>query len=473
MESTLTTKTEGGQQYHSQDETCVGDISWTPEEERKVVRKVDLRLIPTVWLMFVISWMDRSNLGNAKIAGLNADLHLSSTDYSLAIITFYSRPGPVGYAFCGPLSNLIITRVRPSIYFAGLMMVWGIATCCMGAVKTFPQLLVLRIIVGIFEGGLTPGVYFVISSWYVPAEQAKRAAFVLSAVLLGGAFGGIIAGAVTGGLEGRYGIRGWRWLFIVEGIITIIWAMIAGFILPDFPATCRHFTPEEKRIATSRLRNCGTNIGDNQSDGPRLGKVQSIKLALSDWRTWGVAGGIGLCGCATVLPYFYPTLVNGLGYKEHVTAQYMTVPIWAVAFVCALSSGFIADRIPNHRAAFIAGWSGFAAIISIVVCVVEEYKARYILLIFQGCGVWTCISLGVAVATTTFQDMRPEVRAISVSLPQAVGNAANIYGAYLFPQEHAPRYLAGFVVITVTLAAGSLLFALVDLGLSRRRKVLA
>lgn len=164
----------------------------------------------------------------------------------------------------------------------------------MGAVKTFPQLLVLRIIVGIFEGGLTPGVYFVISSWYVPAEQAKRAAFVLSAVLLGGAFGGIIAGAVTGGLEGRYGIRGWRWLFIVEGIITIIWAMIAGFILPDFPATCRHFTPEEKRIATSRLRNCGTNIGDNQSDGLRLGKVQSIKLALSDWRTWGVAGGIGV-----------------------------------------------------------------------------------------------------------------------------------------------------------------------------------
>jgi MFS family permease len=199
----------------------------------------------------------------------------------------------VGYLIFGPPSNLLVARLRPSIYLPCLMVVWGTCTCCMAAVKTYPQLLVLRILTGIAEAGFTPGLYFLLSCWYVPKEQGKRGAVVFSAALVGGAFGGIVAGTVTGGLEGAHGIRGWRWLFIIEGVVTIGSAILASFILPDFPSTCRRFTVREKEIANARLTLVGTAT-QQYSGMPPLGKVESITLAVKDWRTWAMTGMLGV-----------------------------------------------------------------------------------------------------------------------------------------------------------------------------------
>ncbi|KAK4182616.1 putative MFS transporter [Podospora australis] len=441
-------------------------VSWDPEEERKLVRKVDIRLFPTAWIMFLISWMDRSNLGNAKMAGLSHDLGLSSSDYSMSIIVFY-----FGYVVCAPLSNTLLVRTKPSIYLAGLMLLWGISTCGMAAIQTYPQLLVLRVFVGIFESGLAPAMYFMISSWFVPEEQAKRGALFMSSAMLGGGFGGIIAGAVTDALEGKHGIRGWRWLFLVEGVITVGWALVAGYLLPDFPPTCHYITEHQRVIALRRLRNAGVEMEGkawNRSD--RIGIVKSVLLALSDWRTWAVSTGVTLSGCATVLPYFYPTLVTELGYKDRVKAQYMTVPIWAAAFICTLVTGVCADRIPGYRALFMAGWLIVGCALTAVVCNVYDHLARYVVLIFQAGSVWSAITLGIALETTTFKDMRPEVRAVAVSIPGALGNAGNIYGAYLFPAEHAPKYLMGFGVITGTLGGAAVIFAAIQVLLRKKQR---
>ena len=94
------------------------------------------------------------------------------------------------------------------------MTLWGIATCCMAAVRTYEQLVALRTIVGILEAGFAPGILLILSSWYKKNEQSKRFALYISAAVLSGAFGGLLAGAITGGLEGAHGIRGWRWLFV-------------------------------------------------------------------------------------------------------------------------------------------------------------------------------------------------------------------------------------------------------------------
>ena len=153
--------------------------------------------------------MDRTNIGNAKVAGMTADLGMDSNQYSISLVVFF-----ITYVLFEVPSNLILSKTRPSIFLPTIMVLWGTATCCMAKVQTFGQLVALRVIIGVLEAGFAPGILLILSSWYKKAEQSKRFAVYISAAVLSGAFGGIIAGAITGGLEGRYGIRGWRWLFV-------------------------------------------------------------------------------------------------------------------------------------------------------------------------------------------------------------------------------------------------------------------
>ncbi|KAJ9656246.1 hypothetical protein H2198_005097 [Neophaeococcomyces mojaviensis] len=423
------------------------NVSWTPEEEKRVLWKIDLLLLPNIWIMYLLSYMDRTNIGNAKIAGMADDLHLSSGQYSIMLVVFF-----VGYVIFEPPSNMILVRVRPSRYLPTLMICWGILTCVMAAVKDFKHLVALRVIIGLFEAGFAPGVLLLISSWYKKEEQSRRFAIFISAAILSGAFGGLLAGAISGGLEGAHGIRGWRWLFIVEGVATVGWAFIAIFILPDFPLTSKRLTPRERQIASARLREDGVTV--RNADGGNVGKRQSFWLALKDWRTWGFILGYMVIVGSSTLSYFYPTLVRGLGYTSVVQAQYMTVPIYAVAFVCTAVTGFFADKVPQWRGVIIAGWLTVSMITAIIVCAVYNFTARYALLIIMAAGLWSSNALSLSFASSTLGSMEPETRAVALALINAMGNLAQIYGAYLFPSDNAPKYLIGFGTISGLLGFG-------------------
>lgn len=169
------------------------------------------------------------------------------------------------------------------------MVLWGALTMCMALIKDYSHLVILRIFVGIIESGFAPGILLIISSWYKREEQSKRFAVYMSAAILSGAFGGLLAGAITGGLEGKYGIRGWRWLFIVEGAATVGWALIAGFILLDFPANSRGLTEREREIAIARLQDGG--VMTHTEGDERMGKRKSFWLAITDWRVGGLILG--------------------------------------------------------------------------------------------------------------------------------------------------------------------------------------
>ena len=169
-----------------------------------------------------------------------------------------------------------------------IMIVWGSLTCCMAAISSYHHLVVLRILVGIFEAGFAPGILLLISSWYKKNEQSTRFAVYISAAILSGAFGGLLAGAITEGLDGHLGLRGWRWLFIVEGAATIAFACCASFILLDFPATSRRLTERERYIAASRIE---AQHLDKTAPTQKLGKRQSIINAFKLWKTWGFIVG--------------------------------------------------------------------------------------------------------------------------------------------------------------------------------------
>jgi len=137
------------------------------------------------------------------------DLKMTSGQYSLSLVVFF-----ISYVVFEVPSNLVLSKTRPSVFFPIIMILWGAATCCMAAISSYKHLIALRSIVGILEAGFAPGILLNLSSWYKKNEQSKRFAVYISAAVLSGAFGGILAGAITGGLDGAHGLEGWRWLFV-------------------------------------------------------------------------------------------------------------------------------------------------------------------------------------------------------------------------------------------------------------------
>lgn len=205
------------------------------------------------------------------------------------IVKILGANSTVGYIAWAFVTNLILPRTRPSIYLPGIMLLWGVVTCGIGAAKTYPQLVVMRILVGALEAGLTPGMIFVFSCWYLPEEFGKRSSFFLTSAQIGGIFGGLTAGALMEDLEGVHGIRGWRWLFIVEGVVTIGVAIIAMFILPDYPGTCKKLTAEERDIAVQRLLRIGTLTKADSAS--KLGLKETMAAGFKEWKTYALGTG--------------------------------------------------------------------------------------------------------------------------------------------------------------------------------------
>ena len=348
------------------------------------------------------------------------------------------------------------------------MIVWGGLTCCMAAINDFEYLVVLRIFVGVFESGFAPGILLIISSWYKRTEQSLRFAIYISAAVLSGAFGGLLAGAISSGLEGVHGIRGWKWLFIVEGAATIGWAIVSAFILLDFPANSKSLTEREREIAIARLQ--AQDVTVRAASGSRVGKRNSFVAALADWRTWPLIVGYMVIVGSSTLSYFYPTLVKGLGYNSKQSAQYMTVPIYGVAFVCTLATGIFSDRIPDHRGVVIAGWLTVSLITAIIVCTVYNFTVRYAMLVIMAAGLWSANGLSLSYASSIFGDMEAEVRAVALALVNCMGNLAQIYGSYLFPEGDKPKYLMGFGTISGLLALGVCVYTLMHVLIQRCNK---
>lgn len=240
----------------------------------------------------------------------------------------------------------------------------------------------------------------------------------------------------------------------------------AVFILPDFPANTKRLTERERWIAIERLKS--SNVVVRTDPAEVMGKRESFVAALKDWRIWPlIVGYMSIVGSAT-LSYFYPTLVNGLGYTDKIIAQYMTIPIYAVAFVCTLATGYFSDKAVHLRGYIVTGWLGVALVTAIVVCAVYNYTIRYAMLVIMAAGLWSANGLSLSYASSTLGDMPAEVRAIGLALVNCMGNLASIYGSFLFPTEDSPKYLMGFGVISALLGVGMAAYCGLNIVVSRR-----
>lgn len=215
-------------------------------------------------------------------------------------------------------------------------------------------------------------------------------------------------------------------------------------------------TPRQREIAISRLEE---DSGHGQSEeNAHISSTKALIQAITSWKVWLMIAGYMVIVGSSTLSYFYPTLVAGLGYGA-VKAQFMVVPIYAVAFVCVGFTGYFGDKFPKQRGLIISGWLVSSLICAICICFVYGYTARYALLVIMAAGLWSTNGMALSYSASTFADMSRETRAVSLALVNALGNLAQIYGAYLFPEEDAPKYLLGFGVIAGMAGFGVIVYA--------------
>ncbi|KAI0012748.1 MFS general substrate transporter [Xylariaceae sp. FL0662B] len=330
--------------------------SWTAEEEAAVRRKLDWQIVPTVTLMYLLNFLDRINIGNARIQGLEKDVGLVGYQFNIATSIFY-----IVYSTTEVPSNIVLKRVGPRFYLPSLVVLFGIVSLATGFVNNFNQLCAVRALLGIFEGGIMPGIAFLLSSFYKREELYFRVGIYVSSASIAGSFGGLLAAGLTRIPEwGAAGARlhTWRNIFFFEGLITIIVGLLAPLALPQTPASAKSLTDREKWIATERI------LIEHKANPKEKVQPHHIKRAFFNINNWICAGGFFFVNISVQgLSVFMPTILRELGW-ESMTAQYFTVPVYAAAGTIAIAVGLISDKT-RMRGLYLAlftflGITGFA-----------------------------------------------------------------------------------------------------------------
>ncbi|GAB7346466.1 hypothetical protein MBLNU457_5157t1 [Dothideomycetes sp. NU457] len=402
------------------------------DAQRKLVRRQDLRIVPLSAGIYLLCYLDRSNIGNAKT--LNSDkkhdllsqTHMTNYQYTLALMIFL-----IAYALFEVPSNYMLKKIRPSRWIAFLMLSWGACTMGLGGSKNFATVTVIRFLLGVFEAGLFPGLVYYLTFWYRPEERAFRVAVILASATLAGAFGGAIAFGV-GHMDGSGGLSAWRWLFILEGIPSLLSAVLVWFLLPDYPESAAWLSPEEKALASARLAKHGSS-----------GTAKSLtwadaKATLLDWRLWGhYAIYFGISAPFSSLSLFTPTITAGLGFKN-LEAQLMTVPPYAVAYVVTLAASYSADYF-NARALHSAVFStiGAAGFMASALLPPTAYSARYGCLIVAASGAFACIPPLLGWLSSNMHTTA--AAGLAIALNVSFGAPGQIVGVFIYKADEVKK----------------------------------
>ncbi|KAL8781289.1 MAG: hypothetical protein Q9213_006064 [Squamulea squamosa] len=430
---------------------------YTEAEIKSIVRRVDLRLVPICGLMYCVSLLDRTNLSNAAIAGMTKELKLATKNpdrYSVITLVFF-----ITYVVAQPPTTLLTRFFGPRIWLSTITLFWGVTMIGFGFVKDWTALVGLRLLLGVLESGFFPGVVYLLSTWYRRYEVGKRYSIFYLIGSLASAFGGILAFGLIKIQESprQKGDGGWRWIFIVEGCLTCLVAILGYILLVSFPDNKKSrfiwfLSAEERQLIVARV---------NQDRGDADIDKFSIRKWLggaSDWKIWVY----GLCfGCTTTvsyaLAYFLPIILN-VGLKfEAGTAQCLIAPPYVFAGIVMFATGWFGDKY-KQRGACVA----FNAILCIIGLAVMGWaygdtRARYFGVFFATAGANANVP---SVLTYQANNIRGQwKRAFCSATLVGCGALGGIVGSTVFRSEDSPTYVPGLSV-----AMGSQVLILAAVG---------
>ncbi|WWD17699.1 hypothetical protein CI109_102140 [Kwoniella shandongensis] len=406
--------------------------------ERKLLAKLDIAILPFAVLLYLSAYLDRGNLANARLQGLQANvLEGKDSNYSIALTMFY-----ITYIVFSVPGTLLAKQFLPSRSIACGALIWSIAATCQAATFNPAGLYVCRLFVGVGEAMFGQAMGLHLSYWYTKRDLAKRIGLFISAGALSGAFAGLISFGVSNIRNAP--LPQWRILFLIEGCPSMLLAICVFFFLPSKPEKSRYLTEEERTICLTRL-NSENNV--EMEAGIEWG---GVKRSLTDWKTYvvSVAYSCFNLGLGSVSG-FLPTIIKGFGYSN-AEAQLFTVPPYAVALVFMLLLTSFSDYKQTRglpiASVFILGIIGWSVLLTVpaVHNTHAQNSARYFACILIVTAGYTNIPLMMSWQSgcTGSQSQR----ATSLGMLNTLGQCLSLAAAFLFPTKEGPQYRKGSIV---------------------------
>ncbi|CAM1510879.1 Fc.00g083920.m01.CDS01 [Cosmosporella sp. VM-42] len=416
----------------------------TDPKEIALVRKLDRWIMPMLWSMYWLNYLDRNAIALARLNDLEEDLNLTGTQYQTCVSILF-----VGYIIGQIPSNMFLTRTRPSRYMGVMMMLWAVVSALTAISKDFTSLLLTRFFLGVTEAPYYPGAVYLLSIFYTRKEVATRIAILYTGNILATAFAGLIAAGIFHGMDGAAGIAGWKWLFILQGAVTFVIAIVGFFLLPDFPLTTWWLTQEERDLAYNRMElDTVANKGETST-------LNGLKQAAKDPMVWIFCFMAHMHLAANGFKNFFPTVVKTLGFNTTITLV-LTCPPYLVAgaitVLVSWSSGKFNERtwhITISKAVAVIGFVSAAATLNTA--------GRYASMVIFTIGTYGVNSLILGWCGSVCGQTK-EKKAVAISMVTMIMNISFIWTPYLWPTSDEPRYAiamgssAGFSIATAALA---------------------
>ncbi|KAF9038143.1 MFS general substrate transporter [Panaeolus papilionaceus] len=396
------------------------------EAEKRAVRKQDYAIVPVMTMFYLLSFLDRANIGNARVAGLQHDLGLSDHQYQICVTVLY-----VPYIMAELPSNLLLKYIGPKYLMPSLLTAWGIVVTLQGLVSSYAGLIVVRAILGLIEGPMFPGIVLYLSGFYTRRELSLRIALFFSSASLSGAFSGLLAAGIES-MHGIGGKPGWSWIFILEGLFSVLMGVLGFWLVPSTPRDNRFLTHEEQELIMARL----------ERDRPLLDSEEkfSFKEVIRSFTSPHVImvfiiffmTGTTLYGLAL----FLPSIVKQLGFSAN-KSQLLSVGPFAAGFFVTLISAYWSDRyqmrgIPTIFISLLAV-AGYALYFAAQEKFVA-YGALYLMVpgIYAGAPV---------IAAWMANNSEPHYRrATSIAAGFIATNSGGILSTWRFPTKEGPKF---------------------------------
>ncbi|KAF1843819.1 uncharacterized protein K460DRAFT_378875 [Cucurbitaria berberidis CBS 394.84] len=411
------------------------EFTWTQEEETLVRRKLDRVIVPLTTFLYLLCFLDRVNVGNARIQGMGKDLHLVGVRFNWVTSIFY-----IVYMFVEVPSNILLKRIGPKYYLPLLVVGFGFVSLCTAFVHSFQGLLAARAMLGMFEGGVMPGLAFFITCFYKRNELLFRIGIYVSAASMAGAFGGLLATILARippwGISSMV-IHTWRNIFFFEGLFTMLVGLGAPFLMPRSPQECWFLNERERMIAMQRLVLKGGGAEDEKVE------VHHVKRAVMNVTNYFCALGFFFINITVQgISLFMPTILNDLGWTA-TKAQLYSVPPYVCACLVAVGIAFISDKT-NRRGIYLAIFTlpaiaGFA-----IMRWASNPDVRY--------GGIFLITLGAFpggpgfLAWSANNAAGPAVRSVSTAYVVTLGTAGGILATWTYTSKDAPKYPTGHTI---------------------------
>ncbi|SNX81423.1 related to nicotinamide mononucleotide permease [Melanopsichium pennsylvanicum] len=443
---------------NAHENACLSKLTkwWTDEEEACVRKKLDRRIVTTSFFLYFCALLDRSNIGNAKTAGMERALHMSDSKFQWLLTIFY-----IAYIIF-QFQVLMYKLLPPRIWMSLCVFVWGVAGVCQAATRNWEGMMAARFWLGVSEAGYGTGFALYLSFFYPRTEIGLRFGWFVSA----GAISAAVAGSIAYGLVHVHSsLQSWRLLFLIEGLPTIVMAPITYLMLPNSIQYASFLSTREKAIAEARLfrppppEAVDIAKGDGgHSIGGLVQRVDWSKAASAFTDPMSYISAILLfvinVGYSSV-PVYVPTLISEMGYGS-IKAQGLSAPPYVLAFVLSLVFCWLTDRYqirgPVCTALLIVGAIGY-----LMLATLRSTAARYI-------GVWLIINglfpfIPILYMWLLGNQVNESKKGLGLVIFATIGQCGPLLGTHLFPANEKPYYVKGTAVSAALLVFGIIVSA--------------